>query len=555
LVRARISGAYSAAGLSRETTCELEGRVDGICALAAELGDGADDDVLAQAFTRLGDGLLTRIGGTFALLVWSDATREGLLATDPLGSRSLFFCETGGSLLFATELRDLLDRLPSAAPPSEASVARWLAYGALNPDETLYEGIRRLPGGCCLLLREGCWEQRRYWTPRYKGVDRVGLEEAAEEVLAGVRAGVARRCEGRRAAVLLSGGLDSGAVAATAREHAASLRAYSAVFPGDPDADEARLVELATTALRIPSTTQPNAADGVLRASAEHVGEWHVPAASPNLFFQTGLLARARDDGAEVVLDGQGGDELFGASPFLLADRVRRGRRREARRLALDLAGGDEELARRLYRRYGVRGAAPAALVTLRRRLRRGAPHHWLTSHAAAAARTQPGSNTRLDGPRWWADQADRLTRGRERAGVHDHLRRKLSGAGLEGGHPLLDDLSLVELVLRLPPELAFDPELDRPLLRRALRGLLPDEIRLRATKSYFDSLVVKSLSGPERPQLTSLLGWPRAEIRRYVTEARLRDIVDGPTAQERPFDWAWNSWRVASTELWLRSL
>jgi asparagine synthase (glutamine-hydrolysing) len=138
---------------------------------------------------------------------------------------------------------------------------------------------------------------------------------------------------------------------------------------------------------------------------------------------------------------------------------------------------------------------------------------------------------------------------------VHDHLRRKLSGAGLEGGHPLLDDLSLVELVLRLPPELAFDPELDRPLLRRALRGLLPDEIRLRATKSYFDSLVVKSLSGPERPQLTSLLGWPRAEIRRYVTEARLRDIVDGPTAQERPFDWAWNSWRVASTELWLRSL
>ena len=175
-MRARISGAYSAAGLSRETTCELEGRVDGIRALAAELGDGADDDVLAQAFTRLGDGLLTRIGGTFALLVWSDATREGLLATDPLGSRSLFFCETGGSLLFATELRDLLDRLPSAAPPSEASVARWLAYGALNPDETLYQGIRRLPGGCCLLLREGCWEQRRYWTPRYEGVDRVGLE-------------------------------------------------------------------------------------------------------------------------------------------------------------------------------------------------------------------------------------------------------------------------------------------------------------------------------------------------------------------------------------------
>ena len=77
-MRARISGAYSAAGLSRETTCELEGRVDGIRALAAELGDGADDDVLAQAFTRLGDGLLTRIGGTFALLVWSDATREGL---------------------------------------------------------------------------------------------------------------------------------------------------------------------------------------------------------------------------------------------------------------------------------------------------------------------------------------------------------------------------------------------------------------------------------------------------------------------------------------------
>ena len=554
-MRARVSGAYTAAGLSPETTCALEGRVEGIRALAVEVGDGADADVLAQAFTRLGDDLLTRIGGTFALLVWSDARHEGLLATDPLGSRSVFLCETGGSLLFATELRDLLDRLPSAAPPSEASVARWLAYGALDPDETLYDGIRRLPGGCCLLLRDGRWEQRRYWTPRYEGIDRVGLDEAAEEVLAGVRAAVARRCEGRRAAVLLSGGLDSGAVAATAREHAASLRAYSAVFPGDPDADEARLIELATTTLRIPSTTQPHAADGVLQASAEHVAEWRLPAASPNLFFQTGLLVGARDDGAEVVLDGQGGDELFGAAPFLLADRVRRGRRGEARRLAHDLAGDDEKLAGRLYRRYGLRGASPAALVTLRRRLRRAAPHHWLTSHASAAARTEPGSTTRLDGPRWWADEADRLTRGRERAGVHDHLRRKLAAAGLEGGHPLLDDLPLVGLVLRLPPALAFDPELDRPLLRRAVRGLLPDEIRLRPTKSYFDSLVVESLSGPERPQLTGLLGSPQAEIRRYVTEARLRDIVEGPTARERPFDWAWNSWRVASTELWLRSL
>lgn len=554
-MRARISGAYSAAGFSRETTCELEGRVDGIRTLAAEVGDGHDEDVLARAFSRLGDGLLTRIGGTFALLVWGDERQEGLVATDPLGSRSVFFCETSGSLLFATELRDLLDRLPSAAPPSEASVARWLAYGALSSDETLYEGIRRLPGGCFLRLREGRWEQRRYWTPRYEGVDRVGLDEAAEEVLAGLRAAVAQRCEGRRTAVLLSGGLDSGAVAATAREHAASLRAYSAVFPGDPDADEGALIELATAALRIPSETQPNASDGVLRASAEHVAEWRVPAASPNLFFQTGLLARARDDSVEVVLDGQGGDELFGAAPFLLADRVRRGRPREARRLALDLAGGDGELARRLYLRYGLRGAAPQALVTLRRRLRHSAPHHWLTSHASAAAGTQPGSDARLDGPRWWADQADRLTRGRERAGAHDHLRRKLAAADLEGGHPLLDDLPLVELVLRLPPELAFDPELDRPLLRRALRGLLPDEIRLRATKSYFDSLVVESLSGPERPQLTSLLASPQAEIRRYVTETRLRDIVEGPRARERPFDWAWNSWRVASTELWLRSL
>ena len=488
------------------------------------------------------------------MLAWDGSTRTGLLAVDQLGSRSLFFHEDGAHLVFATEVVDLLGLMPREPGPDEGAVVRWLVSGMLEPGETVFAGVRRLPGGCHLRLADGRWSEHRHWSPRFTKTIGTTLEDAGVAVRKEIERSVAERCAGRSTGVLLSGGLDSTSVAAVARASGVDLRAYSALFPDDLAADELEYVEVAVEGLRLPSATHRAEAAGVLAASEEHVREWRLPAASPNLFFQRPLLKQAREDGIDVVLDGQGGDELFACSPYWLGDLLRGLRLRSLHARSLELARGDAASARDLRRTYGLRGAAPTWLL-LSRSGRRHAPH-WLTARAAAwAEEPRPPAWLELDGPRWWAWLADTLTAARGRMGVHDHLRRKLDSEHLAGAHPLLDDLRLIELVLRLPPELAYDEQLDRPVLREGMRRLVPDPIRERRTKSVFNTLLVDALKGPDRPQLRSLLEPLDAEIRAYVTDNRLRDVVDGPVARDHPHLWAQNAWRLASTELWLRSL
>jgi len=568
-VSARLAGDFSRLGVSGPASvgqangsvwCVAEGRIDGLSELASDLGlDPATpaEAVLAAAFSRQGEAMLDQLGGRFALIVWDGANETGLLAVDQLGSRSLFFHDNGGARLhFATEVRELVKLLPQEPGPDESAVVSWFTSGTLEPDQTVFAGVRRLSGGCHLRLANGRWSLHRHWSPRFATPERVTLEAAGLSVRKELERSVGERCAGQATGVLLSGGLDSTSVAAVAAGLGVTrLRAYSALFPADASADESEFVALATQGLGVPAVQQATVAGGVLDASAEHVRDWRLPAASPNLFFQRPLLERVRADGATIVLDGQGGDELFACSPYLLADLLRGLRLKSLHARSRELAGGDPRGARAVRRTFALRGAAPRWLRAAYFRLHRRPALHWLTPRAVALTTDARAPWLTLDGPRWWTWLADTLTAGRERMGAHDHFRRQLAPEQLTGAHPLLDDLRLIETVLRLPPELAYDEDLDRPVLRQGMRGLVPEPIRLRKTKSFFDNVLVDSLAGPDRPQLRGLLEPQDAEIRAYVTDERIRDVVDGPVAPERPFLWAMNAWRLASTELWLRSL
>ena len=118
----------------------------------------------------------------------------------------------------------------------------------------------------------------------------------------------------------------------------------------------------------------------------------------------------------------------------------------------------------------------------------------------------------------------------------------------------MLQDLDLITFVLSLPPELAFDRHVDRPLLRSAMNGIVPDLVRLRADKSYFTPLFVEALSVHDWPRLTDLLTAPDAEIRAYTRSEVIRErLLDTPPAQ-RGGSWAWALWRLVTLECWLRA-
>ena len=289
-----------------------------------------------------------------------------------------------------------------------------------------------------------------------------------------------------------------------------------------------------------------------------------MPAPSPNRFFDQPLLRRAAADGVGVVLDGQGGDELFGASPFLVADRLRIGQARAAVDLARDLAGEHAprgKVVARILARYGLRGLLPSGLHHWWRRQRdprRYAPE-WFTREAAELmlAGHDDWAWKRLDGPRWWAWLAYTLTTGRERAGVATHLGREAATAGLRSQHPLLD-LGLVEAVLRCPPQLAFDRRTDRPLLRNAMEGRVPETVRLRVDKAQFNAIQNDSLALTDGDVVQSLVGGPRALVNAYVDPSL---VQEGPLAQMRRHrqgengGWTMPVWRLLTLECWLRGL
>jgi asparagine synthase (glutamine-hydrolysing) len=137
---------------------------------------------------------------------------------------------------------------------------------------------------------------------------------------------------------------------------------------------------------------------------------------------------------------------------------------------------------------------------------------------------------------------------------VYDHLRRRSALAGLATRHPIAD-VDLLETVLALPPELAFHPRHGRPLLREAVAGLLPDEVRLRAAKSDFNAPFHAGLAGPDLPLVRRLLGGRDARIGAYVDRAALaRDLLGAvPAGGGELQDWGLYTWRLVTAEMWLR--
>jgi asparagine synthase (glutamine-hydrolysing) len=554
--------AYTGPAAATELLCLLDGCLDNAAEIGEELGVGTDgtevEQLLAAAYRLWGGGLPARMRGDFVLLAWDRERGEGLLARDQLGVRPMFLHRAGSTLRFAGEVRHLLAMLPSTPSPDRAGVAHWIAVSNRPGTGTLYEGVRRLGPGEALEFGPAGTRVRRYWAPRYR--EPLPADGLAVRVRAGLEQAVERRLAGAGGAgVLMSGGLDSATVAALGRDR---LLACSATFPEHPAADEAALIAELREALGLRGLTAEVRPGGLVASALEHLSAWHAPLLGWGDFWALPLMRAAAERGVGTMLDGDGGDELFGPRSYLLADRLLAGRPGGVLELARRLPGADRVGRRAKAATVGrllLEGAMPHGPQLRLRKLstRREAPS-WLlrSTRADLAGSDDPAPWKLLDGPRWWASAAHGIAYGIEGVGVFEHQRRRAAMAGLEARHPLLD-LDLVELCLRQPPEATLDPHFSRPVLRAAMAGLLPDSVRLRPAKALFESLIVSSFSGPDGTAVRAVLADPGAELGAYVDLARMRRTLFERDDARRgePFRWMWLVWRLLNAELWLRSL
>ena len=553
---------------SHEPLCLLDGYLDNASELSAALeipDDASPEELLVAGWRRWGRELLPRMRGDFALLLWDRGRDEGLLARDQLGVRSMFLHGDASELCFACEVRHLLALLPRRPAPDPAGVAHWVSMSNRPGSATIYTGIRRLnPGAMLLLDREGIREQP-YWEPRFTEPLAESGPRIAEQMRVALDCAVGRRIDSDEGStgVLMSGGLDSASVAAVAATQAPGrMSAYSGVFPEHPAVDESALIDELRRSLDLPGITAEVRTGGLLASALEAVAAWEMPLLGWGDFWTLPLLRAAAAAGVRVTLGGDGGDELFAVRSYLLADRLRAGHPLQAVDLARELPGAGDRPARRKVARVvgstAVAGALPYRLHGILRRpfASRDAPG-WLRPEATRDLldSDDPLAWKRLDGPRWWASIAYGLTRGIEETGVFEHQRRRAASAGLQARHPLFD-LDLVELGLRQPPLATFDRYRNRPVLRAGMAGLLPDAVRLRPGKAWFDSVIVDCLAGPDGVAVRRLLTDPGAELGAYVDRRGVQRALFDTDRQrsESPFRWMWQVWRLLTVECWLRA-
>jgi asparagine synthase (glutamine-hydrolysing) len=549
--------------------CLIDGHVYNTAALAVELGlapESSPEVVITCAWLAMGEEAFARLRGDHVIVLWHARERRGAVVRDQLDGRSVFIANHGGCLLFASETRELLRLLPTRPDVDRFALAHWLNGSGQPGDHTLFDKIRRLPAAHYIRLSEGRAQTRRYWCPEYRrplGLPREDLAFGLRERL--IRA-VERRA-GDDVGLLLSGGLDSSSVAAAgSRLSDPMLRpqsAYSAVFPRHPTIDESDIIDHLADAFGLDSVQLAVYRGSLFPGMWEYLSNWEIPPTSPNLFFWSRLFRRAAGDGLTALLDGEGGDELFGLSAYLLADRIRHGRLRSAWKLVYEIPGAGRNPSRASVRRhldrFGIRGALPMAVQRARRA--RSDPsryaHAWMHPDLADAFVESDNSWTWRAGPepRWWKWLVYLTTDGVGPSLTRDHVRRRNTMAGIAPRHPLLD-VDLIEYVLRLPPELAFDWRWSRPMLRQATEGILPDVARLRPDKSSFDAVFHEALSGPDLATVRRLLLGADAEIGAFVNKELLAsELLDVPPERYAagPVWWAIPVWRLTTAECFLR--
>jgi asparagine synthase (glutamine-hydrolysing) len=274
-----------------------------------------DTEVLVHGYEEWGAKLWERLRGMFAVAVWDGRERRLVLARDRFGIKPLYYRDAGGELSFASEL----DALPKGEIDLDA-LEGFLAFNVVPGPLSIFRDIRKLLPGHALTWQEGRVTIERYARtgplPARHDEDEAELvEECRARLRDSVRAHLIADVP---VGVLLSGGVDSGALAALAAEESSgAVRTFSIGFEEASfnELDGARAVAERYGTVHRELTLRPNAAL-LLPALADAFDE---PFADSSAL-PTYLVSKLAAEDVKVALSGEGGDELFGGYYTYVAD-------------------------------------------------------------------------------------------------------------------------------------------------------------------------------------------------------------------------------------------
>jgi asparagine synthase (glutamine-hydrolysing) len=546
----------------------------------------SDTEVLLAAYEAWGLDAFPRMNGMWGLGIWDSREQRLVLARDRMGVKPVHYHRDARRLLFASEIKGLLAAEPALAELDPKEVARFLEMPATSfGAKTLFRGVSSLePGTVMVVDAHGVTRTHRYWTftpplrPRA-----VSIDDASREVQDLLVDAVRLRFRSDvPVGTCLSGGLDSSSIVSIAHQKLGKAPdTFSAIYD-QKGFEEGEFISVMERAAGLRAHhVRPDGRDvpEILERATYHQ---EYPTVGPGVYSQWHVM-RIASDHVKVLLDGQGSDEIYGGYHYNLLTAARATLKRlergqvsalfeliRAQREVRELSGEDVLRAlasQRIMPRYkkhvlpwqrrvgraarrvpGLReilgaraGTAPEVVVPM-------PPLTTPELHALIASEPPAWNVERVTGDgltdQLWAE----LTRTSIPSLLHYEDRDSMAFS-IEARTPFLD-YRLVEHAFSLPPQHKIYGGTTKYVLREAMRGILPEPIRLRQDKKGYPTPFGLWIRDHHSNWLRELVLSSRALQRGFVREDVVRRTVDEHLAGR---DHAWPLFRLATLELFCR--
>jgi asparagine synthase (glutamine-hydrolysing) len=525
----------------------------------------SDTETIVHLYEEYGAGCVDHLRGMFGFAIWDTRKREMLLARDRLGIKPLYYADRDGELLFASELKPILQIEGVGRSLNWQAVGHLFTYLATPGDQSIVDGVKKLEPARVAVARPGRPLQiQRYWDVTFEPDDKATEGELVEQLREILNESVVlHQVSDVPVGAFLSGGIDSSAVVAMmAKPAAGRLKTFSIGFA------EAGFDELAH-ARAVAKQFGTDHYDLVLRPDAVQIVEdltWYLDEPfGDTSAIPTYMVSKLAAEHVKVVLSGDGGDELFaGYDKYVV----------EGRERAYDHLPGV------VKRAAGAVGAMMPHGMKGRRFLRHLAlkgTNRYLDAQSLFHSDEMPslfqkGAFEQISKPTTQNPHPKTLGCGRWDVGLtparpdwlsaiqyrdlHHYLPldiltkvdRMTMAHSLEARPPLLDH-KLVEFAATIPARFRLNGRTTKYLFKQAMRGVLPDAI-IDRQKHGFAVPIARWFRG-------ELAGFARDVLlsdtcrQRGILDTRFVERLLRLNAQGRDLDL--QLWTALSFEMWCR--
>jgi asparagine synthase (glutamine-hydrolysing) len=485
----------------------------------------SDSEIILKAYEKWGERCLQKLLGAFAFAIWDKRLQRLICARDHMGVKSFYYYLSEDIFVFASEIKSLIQLPHVPSRINEVRVADYLAQVYADKTSTLYQQIYRLPPAHCMTVGVRENQIRTYWSLDLSNEIRL----KSDEEYAGSFYEIfeeAVRCRLRssyKIGFALSGGLDSSSIVCSARNLNTKnfdqpIQTFSAIFPSLRK-EELRKVdesEYIQTVLSMGSFSPHYIrGDNVSPLIDFDKLLWFTDEIyfAPNLFMYWALYSAAYEEGVRVYLDGIDGDVTVSHGLEYLVDLFRTGKWKSLYNEAVaisNLSVVPKEPSKIIWRN-GIRPLIPGSIVNIKRTLQRKDPPGLYLINPDLINRNEYRDRIQTimnDG------SAHRRT-------AREAHKSELSAAYLTLNLELLDkvaaafsldirlpffDRRLVEFCLAIPAEQKLSNGRTRYIFRRAMEGVLPQEVQWRSTKADFFPNFTRALLEFERETMDRII-------------------------------------------------